>query len=244
MRISLVISILSFAALLYSSNQYLETQHQQAYAAAAAYAKNYKDTNNHTNQIYSETKPSSYPYQDSNKNKSSFHTYQNLNQGIEIQYPNSWTFSEENGSIVKFGQQKYLQLDDGSFVAFYSPLKGNNDTYLSNLRVYVKEPPLEIEKLSGKSHLSLLDLYAIYFSQFLQYSNFTIVEPASKTLLGFDNKSAYKIQYATKDGKQQQSMLDTFTLFNNKIYGLRYTSESSSTPNICHLPKPCCSPLG
>nr|MBA3750516.1 hypothetical protein [Nitrosopumilus sp.] len=164
-----------------------------------------------------------------NKNKISLRTYQNLVYGIKIQYPDNWTFSEENGSIVRFGQQqKYLQLDDGSFIAFYSPLKNNNDTYLANLRVYVKDLPLEIEKLSNTSHLSLLDLYAIYFLHTLKYSNFTISEPITKTLFGIDNTNAIKILYMTGDGQQQQqSILDIFTLYNNKIYGLRYTSESN-----------------
>ncbi|HYO06714.1 MAG TPA: CAP domain-containing protein, partial [Phototrophicaceae bacterium] len=169
------------------------------------------------------------------KNKSASKTYQNPDHGIKVQYPNDWTFSEENGSIVKFGQQKYLQLDDGSFVAFYSPLENNNDTHLANLRVYAKELPAEIEKLDGSSHLSLLDLYSVYFSHFLKYSNLTVVEPIAKTRLGSDNKSAYQIQYASGDGKQkQQSMLDTFTIYNNKIYGLRYTSEPNEYSK--HLP--------
>ncbi len=196
---------------------------------------------NHIYQIPSESKPASSEPEGGdviNKDKSASKTYQNPGHGIKIQYPNDWTFSEENGSIVKFGQQKYLQLDDGSFVAFYSPLESSNDTHLANLRVYAKDLPAEIEKLDGKSHLSLLDLYSIYFSHFLKYSNFTVVEPIAKTSLGTDNKSAYQIKYASGDGnqkqQQQQSMLDTFTLYNNKIYGLRYTSEPNEYSK--HLP--------
>ena len=231
----MIITLLFSVALFYSPNQHPENQQQQQpqQALASLHTENYKDTNNYTNYISLETKPLSHSEEDfTKKNKSPSLTYQNPDYGIKIQYPNNWTFSEEYGSIVKFGQQKYLQMDDGSFVAFYSPLENSNDTYLANLRVYAKDLPLEIEKLSGKSHLALLDLYSIYFSQFLQHSNFTIVGPSSKTLLGIDNKTAaYEIQYMTRDGKQkeqeQQSMLDTFTIYNNKIYGLRYTSESN-----------------
>ncbi|HYO06121.1 MAG TPA: PsbP-related protein, partial [Phototrophicaceae bacterium] len=230
-RVCLIITV-SFAAVasLYPFHQQFENQHEQQ-AFATQHKKNYKDMDNHINQIPSETKPaaSSEPEFDAinkYKNKSAPKTYQNPDHGIKIQYPSDWTFSEENGSIVKFGQQKYLQLDDGSFVAFYSPLESSNDTHLANLRVYSKDLPAEIEKLDGSSHLSLLDLYSVYFSHFLKYSNLTVVEPIAKTHLGADNKSAYQIQYASGDGKQkQQSMLDTFTIYNNKIYGLRYTSE-------------------
>lgn len=106
-------------------------------------------------------------------------------------------------------------------------MKNSNDTYLANLRIYAKDLPSEIEKLSNTSHLSLLDLYAIYFLHALKYSNFTIAEPITKTMLGVDKKSAVKIQYVTKNGQPQQSVLDVFTLYNDKIYGLRYTSESN-----------------
>ncbi len=241
-RISLIITV-SFVALICSSHQHHENQQQQQQVFATPHVKNYKDTNNHTNQISSQTKPASAAAAAgaeqgegfTNKNKSSSQTYQNPVHSIRIQYPNDWTFSEENGSIVKFGQQKYLQLDDGSFVAFYSPLENNNDTHLANLRLYVKDLPLEIENLVGKSHLSPLDLYSIYFSHLLKYFNFTVVEPIAKTSLGADNKSAYQIQYASGDGEQQQlSMLDTFMLYDNKIYGLRYTSESNEYSK--HLP--------
>ena len=241
-RVCLIITV-SFAAAvasLYPFHQQFENQHEQQQAFATQHKKNYKDMDNHINQIPSETKPaaSSEPEFDAinkYKNKSAPKTYQNTDHGIRIHYPSDWTFSEENGSIVKFGQQKYLQLDDGSFVAFYSPLESSNDTHLANLRVYSKDLPAEIEKLDGSSHLSLLDLYSVYFSHFLKYSNFTVMEPLAKTHLGDDNKSAYQIQYASGDGKQkQQSMLDTFTIYNNKIYGLRYTSEPNEYSK--HLP--------
>jgi hypothetical protein len=162
-----------------------------------------------------------------NNNNIQSQEYQNVAQGIKIRYPNKWTFSEENGSIVRFGQQKYLQSDDGSFVAFYSPLENGNDTHLANLRIYAKDLPPEIEKLSGKSHLSLLNLYSIYFSQFLRYSNNTIVVPAAKTVVGSNNDTFYSIEYTVADGNQQQRMLDMFTLYNNKIYGLRYTADTA-----------------
>ena len=240
-RICLIVTV-SFAAAaavasLYPFHQHFENhQEQQQQAFATPYKINYKDTDNQINQIPSEPKPESSEPQGEpiNKNKSASKTYQNPDHGIKIQYPNDWTFSEENGSIVKFGQQKYLQLDDGSFVAFYSPLESSNDTHLANLRVYSKDLPAEIEKLEGSSHLSLLDLYSVYFSHFLNYSNFTVVEPIAKTHVGADNKGAYQIRYASGDGNQQQHKLDTFTLYNNKIYGLRYTSEPNEYSK--HLP--------
>ena len=199
---------------------------------ATPYIKNYKDIGSNTQQqIPTLTGEEGLK----NKSKTFLLPYQNLNHGVKIQYPDDWTFSEENGSIVRFGeQQKYLQLDDGSFIAFYSPLKNSNDTYLANLRIYAKDLPSEIEKLSNTSHLSLLDLYAIYFLHTLKYSNFTIAEPITKTMLGIDNKSAVKIQYVTGNGPPQLSVLDVFTLYNDKIWGLRYTSESSEYSK--HLP--------
>ena len=190
---------------------------------ATTYTKNYGEIGNNTPQRISALNVEEGL---GNKNKTFLRPYQNPNYGVKIQYPHDWTFSEENGSIVRFGdQQKYLQLDDGSFIAFYSPLKNSNDTYLANLRIYTKDLPSEIEKLSNTSHLSLLDLYAIYFLHTLKYSNFTIAEPITKTMLGIDNKSAVKIQYVTGVGQQKLSVLDVFTLYNDKIYGLRYTSE-------------------
>jgi uncharacterized protein YkwD len=192
---------------------------------ATSYIEYYDETGNNALQHISASTEEE-GFKNKNKNKTILQSYQNLNYGIKVQYPDNWTFSEENGSIVRFGeQQKYLQLDDGSFISFYSPLKNDNDTYLANLRIYAKDLPSEIEKLSNASHLSLLDLYAIYFLHMLKYSNFTIAEPIKKTMLGIDNKSAIKIRYTTGDAQTQQSVLDVFTLYNNKIYGLRYTSE-------------------
>ena len=192
---------------------------------ATSYIEYYDETGNNALQHVSASTEVE-GFKNKNKNKTILQSYQNLNYGIKVQYPGNWTFSEENGSIVRFGeQQKYLQLDDGSFISFYSPLKNNNDTYLANLRIYAKDLPSEIEKLSNASHLSLLDLYAIYFLHMLKYSNFTIAEPITKTMFGIDNKSAIKIRYVTGDAQTQQSVLDVFTLYNNKIYGLRYTSE-------------------
>ena len=246
-RVCLIITV-SFAAVasIYPFHQQCENQQEEQQALATPHKKNYKGMDSNINQIASETKPASSSSseqeggdvieKDKDKDKSASKTYQNPDHGIRIQYPNDWTFSEENGSIVKFGQQKYLQLDDGSFVAFYSPLESNNDTHLANLRVYAKDLPVEIEQLDGSSHLSLLDLYSVYFSHFLKYSNLTVIEPIAKTSLGTGNKSAYQIQYASGDAKQkqQQYMLDTFTLYNNKIYGLRYTSEPNEYSK--HLP--------
>ena len=85
-------------------------------------------------------------------NKTDFLSYQNNEQNIKISYPKNWTFSEENGSIIKFGkvleQQKYLQIDDGSFVAFYSPLNNANETYLDNLRIFTKDLSLQDYNIS------------------------------------------------------------------------------------------------
>ena len=67
-------------------------------------------------------------------------------------------------------QQKYLQIDDGSFVAFYSPLKNANYTYLDNLMVFTDDLSLEDYNISksdsSKSLLSfvtLLNLYSYFY---------------------------------------------------------------------------------
>jgi hypothetical protein len=104
---------------------------------ATTYTKNYGEVGNNTQQrIPALTGEEGL----GNKNKPFLRPYQNPTYDVKIQYPHDWTFSEENGSIVRFGeQQKYLQLDDGSFIAFYSPLKNSNETYLANLRIYTKD---------------------------------------------------------------------------------------------------------
>jgi len=68
---------------------------------ATPYIKNYKDIGNNTQQqIPTLTGEEGLE----NKNKTFLRPYQNLNFGIKIQYPHDWTFSEENGSIVRFGE--------------------------------------------------------------------------------------------------------------------------------------------
>ena len=78
---------------------------------------------------------------------------------------------------------------------------------------------------SGKplSSSFLLDLYTSYYLDNLKNSNFTIINPLSKTVLGIDNYLGYKIGYKTEDG--QQFVLEIWTIHNNKIYGLKYTAQ-------------------
>jgi hypothetical protein len=155
------------------------------------------------------------------------------------------TFSEENGSIIRFGkvleQQKYLQIDDGSFVAFYSPLKNANDIYLDNLRIFTKDLSLQDYNISesnfGKplSFDILLKLYTSFYLDLLRNSNVTIIDPVSKTVLGIDNYPAYKIGYKTEDG--QQYVFEIWTIYNNKVYGLRYTAQLNDYPKYLPIVK-------
>ena len=178
-------------------------------------------------------------------NKADFLSYQNNEQNVKISYPKNWTFSEENGSIIKFGkvleQQKYLQIDDGSFVAFYSPLNNANDTYLDNLRIFTKDLSLQdynISKSDSGKSLSfdtLLKLYTSFYLDLLRNSNVTIIDLLSKTVLGIDNYPAYKIGYKTEDG--QQYIFETWTIYNNEVYGLRYTAQLNDYPKYLPIVK-------
>jgi len=181
----------------------------------------------------------------SSSNKTDFLSYQNNEQNVKVSYPKNWTFSEENGSIIKFGkvleQQKYLQIDDGSFVAFYSPLKNANDIYLDNLRIFTKDLSLQDYNISesnfGKplSFDILLKLYTSFYLDLLRNSNVTIIDPVSKTVLGIDNYPAYKIGYKTEDG--QQYVFEIWTIYNNKVYGLRYTAQLNDYPKYLPIVK-------
>jgi hypothetical protein len=178
-------------------------------------------------------------------NKTDFLSYQNNEQKIKILYPKNWTFSEENGSIIKFGkvleQQKYLQIDDGSFVAFYSPLKNANDTYLDNLRIFTKDLSLQdyyfSKSDSSKSLYSdtLLKSYTSFYLDIIKNSNVTIIDPLSKTILGIDKYPAFKLGYSSQNG--QQYILEAWTIYYNKIYGLKYTAQLNDYPKYLPLVK-------
>src|SRR6185312_14920538 len=85
---------------------------------------------------------------------------------------------------------------------------------------------------SGKSLSStLLKLYTSFYLDFLKNSNVTIIDPLSKTILGIDNYPAYKIGY------EQQYVFETWTIYNNKIYGLRYTAQLKDYPKYLPLVK-------
>jgi hypothetical protein len=216
---------------------YQSPQHYGLTNVAIPLEDKYKDINILYGDI---TKVSPY----NSSNKADFLSYQNKEQNVKVSYPKNWTFSEENGSIIKFGkvleQQKYLQIDDRSFVAFYSPLKNANDTYLDNLRIFSKDLSLQNYNISksdsGKSLSStLLKLYTSFYLDFLKNSNVTIIDPLSKTILGIDNYPAYKIGYKTED--EQQYVFETWTIYNNKIYGLRYTAQLKDYPKYLPLVK-------
>jgi hypothetical protein len=178
-------------------------------------------------------------------NKTDFLLYQNNEQNVKVSYPKNWTFSEENGSIIKFGkvleQQKYLQIDDGSFVAFYSPLNNPNETYLDNLRIFTKDVSLQDYNISesnfGKpsSSATLLKLYTYFYLDLLRNSNVTVIDPLSKTMFGIDNYPAYKISYKAEGG--QQHIFETWTIYSNKVYGLRYTAQLNDYPKYLPLVK-------
>ena len=218
---------------------YQSSQHYSLISISTSLENKYKDTNisyDNTTKVLS-----SY----NSSNKMDFLSYQNNEQNVKISYPKNWTFSEENGSIIKFGkvleQQKYLQIDDGSFVAFYSPLKNANDTYLDNLRIFTKYLSLQdynISKSDSSKPLSsatLLKLYTSFYLDVLKNSNVTIIDPLSKTMFGIDNYPSYKIGYKTEGG--QQYVLETWTIYNNKIYGLRYTAQLNDYPIYLPLVK-------
>jgi hypothetical protein len=178
-------------------------------------------------------------------NKTDFLLYQNNEQNVKVSYPKNWTFSEENGSIIKFGkvleQQKYLQIDDGSFVAFYSPLNNPNETYLDNLRIFTKDVSLQDYNISesnfGKpsSSATLLKLYTYFYLDLLRNSNVTVIDSLSKTMFGIDNYPAYKISYKAEGG--QQHIFETWTIYSNKVYGLRYTAQLNDYPKYLPLVK-------
>ncbi len=234
------ISMLSFFSfILIYALFYQSSQHYSLIGIATFLENKYKDTNisyDNTTKVLSSGNSS---------NKTDFFSYQNNEQNIKILYPKNWTFSEENGSIIKFGkvleQQKYLQIDDGSFVAFYSPLKNANDTYLDNLRIFTKDLSLQDYNISKSdsskplSSITQLKLYTFFYLDLIKNSNVTIIDPLSKTMFGIDNYPSYKIGYKTDDA--QQYVLETWTISNNKIYGLRYTAQLNDYPKYLPLVK-------
>src|SRR6185437_11727685 len=113
------ISILSFFSIILIYGLFYQSSQHYSLINAVTFLKNkYRDVNISYDNT---TKVSSV----NSSNKTDFLSYQNNEQNVKVSYPKNWTFSEENGSIIRFGkvleQQKYLQIDDGSFVAFYSP---------------------------------------------------------------------------------------------------------------------------
>ena len=235
------ISILSFfSIILIYGLFYQSSQHYSLINTVTSLKNKYRDVNisyDNTTKVSSSSGSSS--------NKTDFLSYQNNEQNVKVSYPKNWTFSEENGSIIRFGkvleQQKYLQIDDGSFVAFYSPLKNAHDTYLDNLRIFNKDLSLQDYNISesnfGKplSFDILLKLYTSFYLDLLRNSNVTIIDPVSKTVLGIDNYPAYKIGYKTEDG--QQYVFEIWTIYNNKVYGLRYTAQLNDYPKYLPIVK-------
>ena len=235
------ISILSFfSIILIYGLFYQSSQHYSLINTVTSLKNKYRDVNisyDNTTKVSSSSGSSS--------NKTDFLSYQNNEQNVKVSYPKNWTFSEENGSIIRFGkvleQQKYLQIDDGSFVAFYSPLKNANDIYLDNLRIFTKDLSLQDYNISesnfGKplSFDILLKLYTSFYLDLLRNSNVTIIDPVSKTVLGIDNYPAYKIGYKTEDG--QQYVFEIWTIYNNKVYGLRYTAQLNDYPKYLPIVK-------
>jgi hypothetical protein len=234
------ISILSlFSIILIYGLFYQSSQHYSLISTATSLKNKYKVVNisyDNTAKVSSSGNSS---------NKTDFLLYQNNEQNVKVSYPKNWTFSEENGSIIKFGkvleQQKYLQIDDGSFVAFYSPLNNPNETYLDNLRIFTKDVSLQDYNISesnfGKpsSSATLLKLYTYFYLDLLRNSNVTVIDPLSKTMFGIDNYPAYKISYKAEGG--QQHIFETWTIYSNKVYGLRYTAQLNDYPKYLPLVK-------
>jgi hypothetical protein len=234
------ISILSlFSIILIYGLFYQSSQHYSLISTATSLKNKYKVVNisyDNTAKVSSSGNSS---------NKTDFLLYQNNEQNVKVSYPKNWTFSEENGSIIKFGkvleQQKYLQIDDGSFVAFYSPLNNPNETYLDNLRIFTKDVSLQDYNISesnfGKpsSSATLLKLYTYFYLDLLRNSNVTVIDSLSKTMFGIDNYPAYKISYKAEGG--QQHIFETWTIYSNKVYGLRYTAQLNDYPKYLPLVK-------
>ena len=217
---------------------YHSSQHYSLINTATSLKNKYKVVNisyDNTTKVSSSSVNSS--------NKTDFLSYQNNEQNVKVSYPKNWTLSEENGSIIKFGkvleQQKYLQIDDDSFVAFYSPLNNANETYLDNLRIFTKDLSLQdynISKSDSSKPLSfdtLLKLYTSFYLDLLRNSNVTIIDTLSKTVFGIDNYPAYKIGYKTEDDPQY--VFEIWTIYNNKVYGLRYTVQLNDYPKYLPL---------
>ena len=233
------ISILSlFSIILVYGLFYQSSQHYSLISTTTSLKNKYKVVNisyDNTAKVSSSGNSS---------NKTDFLLYRNNEQNVKVSYPKNWTFSEENGSIIKFSkvleQQKYLQIDDGSFVAFYSPLNNPNETYLDNLRIFTKDVSLQDYNISesnfGKpSSSATLKLYTSFYLDLLRNSNVTVIDPLSKTMFGIDNYPAYKISYKAEGG--QQHIFETWTIYSNKVYGLRYTAQLNDYPKYLPLVK-------
>ena len=235
------IGILSlFSIVLIYALFYQSSQHYSLISTTTSLKNKYKVVNisyDNTAKVSSSSGNSS--------NKTDFLLYQNNEQNVKVSYPKNGTFSEENGSIIRFDkvleQQKYLQIDDGSFVAFYSPLNNPNETYLDNLRIFTKDVSLQDYNISESnfvkplSSATLLKLYTSFYLDLLRNSNVTIIDALSKTVFGIDNYPAYKIGYKTEDDPQY--VFEIWTIYNNKVYGLRYTVQLNDYPKYLPLVK-------
>jgi hypothetical protein len=139
-------------------------------------------------------------------------TYKNSMYGFEIQYPSNW-------EKIDFGQAIE---EDGRHVVvtFLSPPEGALDIFREYLVIQVGNPMFNrsLEQYVDTQINSLRD----------SLPDFRIVESNSTTVA--DNR-AHTIVYTFKVGEDEYKMTEFWTIKGDKIYYLKYSTESEKSDN-------------
>ena len=131
-----------------------------------------------------------------------FASYENIDNGIKMKYPDTWNKQEESNAITK------------EIVQFISPKESDTDGF-QELVIVSAEPTKdltldEFTKLS-KQEIPKLD------------KNTKITEEGASTLAG---KNGYKVVYRAKEGNLELKKMEVWTMKNNKAYSITYVAEA------------------
>jgi eukaryotic-like serine/threonine-protein kinase len=130
-----------------------------------------------------------------------FASYENLDNGFKMKYPDNWNKQEEYNPI------------SGELVQFISPSESSADKFQERLIVTV-EP---------SSDRTLYDYVKLSKQEILNLDkNARIIEEGESTVAG---KNGYKIIYTTKTGDRELKKLEVSTLKNDKAYLITYEAE-------------------
>jgi PsbP-like protein len=173
-----------------------------------------------SNQTYSNTTNIT-----ANTAASDFLTYDNPIWGMQIQYPSNWSITETSYNPDAAANNTIVIISSPSKTASeLGNISGVSGSFVPYLDIYVFD----------SKNISFDKIIDATISKFSNNENFAIHESKPITLKG--NQQGYMLVYdSTVAGDEFFRKLQVYTMFDNKVYVITFTSQAASFPNYLSL---------